>query len=461
MADPNTAVQTFFSMMEDQGGVVVKDPPKFDLEAYISNYQGRTRFDRLLLIGKCSKVLCVDALKAAVSEALSGKDVQRYREAWDCIRVAGPNEPEAVFDEAWVKGTVQSNAAETHRLEAELRGYKNNLIKESIRMGNEDLGRHLEATGDLSGAVEAYSRMRPDISTAKHIIDVGKHLVDLAVQRREWGHVIANAAKISGFPNPDDDKVVQPYLRTMQGIGLLGQGKYREAAYSFLMIEGAATAQATQNDFVTPNDVAVYGGLLALATMNRKELKIRVLEKSNFRAFLELEPHIRRAITQFVSGRYSACLEILESYRADYLLDIHLQKHIPTLYSQIRSKCIVQYLVPFSCVTLETMNKAFAPPGQSIEQELVAMIKSGALQARIDTIDKLVTTPKAQPKAAMQASALQTANNFEKEALDRIRRMSILSADLEVKGPRKGHSAWERSSGATESWYAPDQAEMD
>lgn len=256
-------------------------------------------------------------------------------------------------------------------------------------MGNEDLGRHLEATGDLVGAVEAYSRMRPDISTSKHIIDVGKHLVNLSVQRREWNHVIANAAKISGFPNPDDDKVVQPYLRTMQGIALLGQSKYREAAYSFLMIEGAATSQATQNDFVTPNDAAVYGGLLALATMDRRELKARVLEKSNFRAFLELEPHIRRAITQFVSGRYSACLEILESYRADYLLDIHLQKHIPALYSQIRSKCIVQYIVPFSCVTLESMNEAFALPGQSIEQELVTMIQSGALQARIDTIDKV------------------------------------------------------------------------
>lgn len=74
-----------------------------------------------------------------MSEALSGKDVQRYREAWDCIRVAGPNEPEAVFDEAWVKGTVQSNAAETHRLEAELRGYKNNLIKESIRVSTDSL----------------------------------------------------------------------------------------------------------------------------------------------------------------------------------------------------------------------------------------------------------------------------------------------------------------------------------
>jgi COP9 signalosome complex subunit 1 len=78
--------------------------------------------------------LCVDALKAAVVEAKKGKDVSRYRDAWDCIRIAAPSEPEAKFDNAWVEGKERANKAETHRLEMELKGYKNNLIKESIRV---------------------------------------------------------------------------------------------------------------------------------------------------------------------------------------------------------------------------------------------------------------------------------------------------------------------------------------
>lgn len=95
---------------------------------------GRTRFDRLLLIGQCSVPLCVDALKAAVAEAKRGKDIQRYRDAFECIRVAAPDEPEAKWDEAWVTATGKANKAETHRLETELKGYKNNLVKESIRV---------------------------------------------------------------------------------------------------------------------------------------------------------------------------------------------------------------------------------------------------------------------------------------------------------------------------------------
>lgn len=67
-------------------------------------------------------------------EAKKGSDIQRYRDAWECIRVAAPEEPESIWDDAWVTNTQKSNVAETHRLETELKGYKNNLVKESIRV---------------------------------------------------------------------------------------------------------------------------------------------------------------------------------------------------------------------------------------------------------------------------------------------------------------------------------------
>jgi COP9 signalosome complex subunit 1 len=37
----------------------------------------------------------------------------------------------------------------------------------------------------------------------------------------------------------------------------------------------------------------------------------------------------------------------------------------------------------------------------------------------------------------MQKSALETAKYYEKEAVERIRRMSVVAADLEVKGLRR------------------------
>ena len=268
--------------------------------------------------------------------------------------------------------------------------------------------------------------------------------------------VSGHLSKMTGNQSPEEEKVLAPYIKIAHGISQLGRDKYDEAAASFLQAD-ASIPHNTYNDIASPNDVAVYGGLLALASMDRRDLQSQVLENTTFRPFLELEPHIRRAVTQFVNGRYSSCLAILESYRADYMLDIYLQKHVSNIYDEIRKKCIVQYLIPFSCVTLDSMNAAFATSGASIEEEIVGMIRAGTLNARINTVDgvrypsgvcakgfvsmltgmQLVTAVATNDRTKMQTTALETARNYEKEALERIRRMSLAAADLEVKGLRK------------------------
>ncbi|KAI8947350.1 26S proteasome subunit RPN7-domain-containing protein [Xylaria longipes] len=429
----------FFTAMENQGHIIVKDMPKLDLELYISNYTGRSRFDRLLLIGQCCVPLCLDALKAAVVEAKKGRDVNRYLEACECMRLAGPNEPEAQVDEAWVNATTNSNRNRTHQLEGELKGYKNNLVKESIRIGHRDLGEHLESIGNLSGAYDAYGKMRPDSSTMPHVVEVSKHIIGILLQKQDWTGILANVNKIMTSSLPAvESGAEQPYQKTVAGLAYLGSEKYAEAAKCFLDAGDPNMCQRF-SDVASANDVATYGGLLALASMDRKELQRRVLDNSTFRTYLELEPHLRKAISMFVNCRYSACLEILERYRPDYLLDLYLQKHVANIFSLIRKKCIIQYLVPFSCVTLVNMNAVFGQPGESLEAELVSMIKSGALKARVNTIDKLLVMVSSEPRVAMQTKALETVKNYEREALERIRRMSLAAADLEVKGThRKG-----------------------
>ena len=257
------------------------------------------------------------------------------------------------------------------------------------KIGHRELGEHLESIGDLAGALDTYTKMRPDASTQHHILDVTKHVIGILLQRRDWPSVLANVSKvIPGNASPENQKNLQPYQMMVTGLAHLGTERYYDAARCFLDAGDPAICKQYRN-IASTNDVAIYGGLLALSSMDRAELQTRVLDNSNFRNYLELEPHIRKAISMFVNGRYSACLDILESYRADYLLDIYLCHHVDILFSKIRNKCIIQYFLPFSCVTLQSMNDAFAKPGESLEAELISMIKSGVLKARIDTIDKV------------------------------------------------------------------------
>jgi COP9 signalosome complex subunit 1 len=46
------------------------------------------------------------------------------------------NEPEVPVDKEWLQTTQKQAKATTEKLEAELRNYKNNMVKESIRVSS-------------------------------------------------------------------------------------------------------------------------------------------------------------------------------------------------------------------------------------------------------------------------------------------------------------------------------------
>lgn len=73
----------------------------------------------------------------AIIEAKKGADVHNYHEAVTLLkRVSRGKILDNLLDPVWATQQEKKNAAETARLEGELKGYKNNLIKESIRVSS-------------------------------------------------------------------------------------------------------------------------------------------------------------------------------------------------------------------------------------------------------------------------------------------------------------------------------------
>lgn len=111
-----------------------KDTPRLDLDSYISNYDGPLRLDRLIAIAKAPSILSLDALRLAVAAARSGNDTGKYTKLVEGLQQVAPNDPLAQLDKEYVSETNRKVKAESDRLEFELKQYKNNLIKESIRV---------------------------------------------------------------------------------------------------------------------------------------------------------------------------------------------------------------------------------------------------------------------------------------------------------------------------------------
>lgn len=310
-------------------------------------------------------------------------------------------------------------------------------------MGNEDLGQHYHQIGDLVAASKAYSRMRDYCTTTSHIASMLFKNINVAIDRGDWLGVQAYVYRLRNLQfKPEDEAKNKAKMWASLGLSQLATGSYLDAATSFLSTDPSLAD--SYKEVISPNDVAVYGGLCALASMDRIELVNRVLENKSFRNFLELEPHIRRAISFFCNSKFRPCLDILESYRTDYLLDIYLQKHVHRLYSRIRTKAIQQYIIPYSRIALTSMANMFCPNESVVTthgtvemsapfvSELITLIQDGTLDARVDLEKGVLVTKQANNRREKHFAALDAVKDYMDNAHVQLLRVNALHAGLEI-----------------------------
>ena len=110
-----------------------------------------------------------------------------------------------------------------------------------------------------------------------------------------------------------DNKLIPAKLKAASALAFLEASNYSMAAKTFLQVPfelGSAF-----NEIITVNDIAVYAGICGLATFSRAELRDKIINNSEFKQFLELEPHIRELIFSFYNSKYSALFNLLENWR--------------------------------------------------------------------------------------------------------------------------------------------------
>jgi len=89
---------------------------------------------RLVTIAYSSTFLSADAFRLAIRQAKEGINVDLYGSLVDEFGKLLPDDPLAQKDAEWMQNQRRKAKTQTDRLEHELRQYRNNLIKESIRV---------------------------------------------------------------------------------------------------------------------------------------------------------------------------------------------------------------------------------------------------------------------------------------------------------------------------------------
>ncbi|TWW69265.1 COP9 signalosome complex subunit 1 [Takifugu flavidus] len=363
------------------------------------------------------------------------------------------------LDSAWAESTRKKALLKLEKLDTDLKNYKGNSIKESIRRGHDDLGDHYLDCGDLSNALKCYSRARDYCTSAKHVINMCLNVIKVSVYLQNWSHVLSYVNKAESTPEiaeqrgerDSQNQAVLTKLKCAAGLAELASRKYKPAAKCFLQAsfdhcdcpEVCGIKINFSVQLLSPSNAAVYGGLCALATFDRQELQRNVISSSSFKLFLELEPQIRDIIFKFYESKYASCLKLLDEIKDNLLLDMYLAPHVRTLYSQIRNRALIQYFSPYVSADMNKMAQAFNTTVAALEDELTQLILEGLINARIDSHSKILYARDVDQRSTTFEKSLHMGKEFQRRAKAMILRAAVLRNQIHVKSPPREGSQGE------------------
>lgn len=415
------------------------DAFSFDLDAYAARYYGRTKMQRLRFIAERSPPLRQEALCLALKEAKKGRDTALYKEIY--VQIDFPLEKEQQIDHAWIATNDAWAEKELSCLRRELDNSKQGRAdKEVIRTGHNDLGDFFHKRGRLQQARGDYIKTRDYCMHAQHTLQMCIKVISVSIEAADYAHVENHYLMAENIPDVNKNSSDLSKMRACAGLALLVRGNYSQAATHFLGTntepseDGIAALSKQFGDVMSLEDVATYGGLCALATMDRSSLAKQVIEKPQFRNLLELVPDIREMIHDFYHTRYTRCLDTMQRIRAELNLDMHLGKdeHVDVLYRLIRRKAIVQYVSPFVSADLRRMQAVFRTSMEQLETELLSLIECGSIHARIDTQNLSLHGKKTNRRLAAISSSLEKGQDAFDEAEAMLLRMTLLKNNVQI-----------------------------
>jgi len=190
---------------------------------------------------------------------------------------------------------AQAAKAQYDRIDQDLQVSKTNSMKDGIRMGCNDIGDHHERRGDLQAALKSFIRNRDYSHPAKYELEFVLNVLRVKVNIPHLHQIESFAMKgeknalldqkVADAPDVAKTKAaLSARMKVCCGLASLHAKKYKSAARKFVVAEPElqyANAQPFPDwakHVVAPRDVAIYGGLCALAEFDRPELKKLVID---------------------------------------------------------------------------------------------------------------------------------------------------------------------------------------
>eukprot|EP01083_Nonionella_stella_P175432 610842_1 len=394
-----------------------------NITKYASHYSGKVKIDRLLHIARVCPTKKKECYRLAVEEVRKGIDVGIYDRVMESAqKLLGANECQ--FDGNWMSTQSQTNEKQVRYLEDEIQRWRNLSNREKICSSYLEAAQYCVSIGNFNTAISRYIEAKSYAGDTQMLLDINLKIMVTSIQSGQFGHVKSEASHALASEDIFKDNKFKSKVLCCLALYNLYNGRYDMAVHN--LIECHFSVHNVFKEILSGSDIALYGGLCALASFSRLQLKKSVLDNTEFKRFLELQPKVGALIQNFYDSEYGKVMSGLNGLRNDMIVDLYLFPRVDHLLTAIRGKALVQYFSPYSAMDINKMASSFKVPVNEMEQELAVCIGDSHIKAKIDSHNKIVYASKTNKRNELFQNVLNLGEDFERDMKAVLLRTSLI-----------------------------------
>lgn len=402
------------------------------------------------------------------------------------------------IDTNWMAIHEDSNQTARQVLQGRLSTAQSHLHKDAIRQAYLALSEHDLKTGHLSESLGSLMRAVEYCTNRSQTAQISLLILQVAFGLQQYSTVREFASKVehtvgssflaststaaAGLPvkgaaigssvSSNQLEDIEIKIGIAKGIERMVHGDYKAAARILipLVLKSSNTSSSSSSSseggggnllewpgVTSPEDVAVYAGMMALVTQDRAS----ILELAEHPEALELVPAMKELLLQCSRANYVQCMRAFSPSNVTTGTSNAEPQHLPFLLSpvgadvyitpsrwnsmthKIREMCLIQYLKPYQCVKLDSMHALFYPAIATVNdlQDILVDLMSRQLlppNFRLDMRSNVLyqTTPSAQKATKDKMQVMEECVMDDMYAM--LIRLACLESDLVVQDTNVG-----------------------
>ncbi|CAO3615341.1 unnamed protein product [Cunninghamella echinulata] len=271
--------------------------------------------------------------------------------------------------------------------------------------------------GDKDNALKAYKGLLEKSITLGTRIDIVFALVRIGFFFDDNELVRLNIEKLKELIEQGGDWDRRNRLKAYEGVYLMSIRDFKGAGDQFI----DTLSTFTSTEMMPYQDFVKYAVLTSVISMQRVDIKKKVLDAPEILEVISDIPHLEDYMTSLYNCNYAQFFRSLANVEQTHLrTSRYLYPHIRYYVREMRIVAYAQLLESYRSLTISSMAQAFGVTESYIDKELYKFIAAGRLNCVIDKVNGIIETNRPDAKNAQYQTVIKQGDLL----LNRVQKLS-------------------------------------